>query len=276
MKTTLLQPLLRPSRRAVSGVVYGTLSFLLIAARASAFSYPDFSSTAGLNLTGNAAQVGSVIRLTPAAQSQKGAAWYTQKQFVAGGFSTTFTFRITNLGNSGGDGISFAVQNGGTGILGTEYGAESNSVPIGLGVSLDTFPNPDIGEVSDNFVAITTNGSHYVVQRDLNGTLNLSDGNLHSVQVDFNGASMSVSIDSISLLSNIAVPMSLATDIGGNAWVGFGARTGNAFENQDLTSWTFAVPEPGSAALLLCGFGLFWSLRRRRQSAPPDVLHPMI
>jgi hypothetical protein len=276
MKTTLLQRPAPPSQLAMAGVACATVLCLLIPARASAFTYPDFSSTAGLNLTGSATQVGSVIRLTPAAQNQKGAAWYTQNQFVAGGFTTTFTFRITNPGNTGADGLSFAVQNGGPTILGTEYGAESNSVPLGVGVSLNTFFNAGIGEPSDNFLAITTNGSHYVASQNLNGIIDLSDGNLHSVQVDFNGASMSVSIDSISLLSNIAVPMSLATDIGGNAWVGFGARTGNAFENQDLTSWTFTVPEPGSAALLLCGFGLFWSLRRRRQSARPDVLHPMI
>src|SRR2546422_11766134 len=118
MTTTLLNQL-TPLAKFRS--VFSMLCFLAAACSAPAFTYADCSSTSGLNLTGSAAQVGTAIRLTPAAQSQKGAAWYTQKQFVGAGFTTTFSFRITNPGNGGGDGLSFAIQNGGPSVLGTEY-----------------------------------------------------------------------------------------------------------------------------------------------------------
>src|SRR2546422_4765612 len=130
MTTTLLNQL-TPLAKFRS--VFSMLCFLAAACSAPAFTYADFSSTSGLNLTGAAAQVGTAIRLTPATQNQKGAAWYTQKQFVAGGFTTSFHFRITALGSSGGieaggDGISFAIQNSGISALGTEYGAETNLI----------------------------------------------------------------------------------------------------------------------------------------------------
>src|SRR2546427_10112940 len=147
MKTTILNQLtpLAKFRGFLS-----VLCLLSAACNAPAFNYPDFSSTSGLNLTGSAAQVGTAIRLTPAAQSQKGAAWYTQKQFVGAGFTTTFTFRITSPGNGGGGGLSFAIQNGGRGVLGTEYGAEKNSVVLGPGILLGSFFNPGIAEGARN------------------------------------------------------------------------------------------------------------------------------
>ncbi len=62
-------------------------------------NYPNFSSTAGLNLVGGAAQVGSVLRLTPAAEGQMGNAWAQDKQPCAAGFDTRFQFRISDLGS---------------------------------------------------------------------------------------------------------------------------------------------------------------------------------
>jgi len=41
------------------------------------FNYGDFSSTAGLHLNGNAAVVGTALRLAPAINSQRGSAFLT-------------------------------------------------------------------------------------------------------------------------------------------------------------------------------------------------------
>jgi hypothetical protein len=65
-------------------------------------SYTNFSSVAGLNLTGTAAQNGNVLRLTPAAPQQIGDAWVPTKQHCAAGFATSFQCRWSNLGGMGG------------------------------------------------------------------------------------------------------------------------------------------------------------------------------
>lgn len=62
--------------------------------------YPNFSSVAGLTLNGNAAQVGSVLRVTPAINGQSGSAFSTSTVSLASGasFSTHFQFRFTSPG----------------------------------------------------------------------------------------------------------------------------------------------------------------------------------
>src|SRR4051794_20632608 len=60
-----------------------------LSASAASFTYSDFSSTAGLNLVGNAAQTGNFVRLTPATTAQYGTMWYNASQPVASGFTTT-------------------------------------------------------------------------------------------------------------------------------------------------------------------------------------------
>src|SRR5436190_21102988 len=69
-----------------------------------AFSYPAFSSTAGLNLVGTPAQNGNVLRLTPAPGSQLGSSWYTQPQHVTAGCSTSYSSRSSSPAPAGPDG----------------------------------------------------------------------------------------------------------------------------------------------------------------------------
>jgi Bacterial lectin len=235
-------------------------------AHAATFNYPDFSSTSGLTLVGSAAQNGSFVRLTPNTQDQYGAMWYNTPQFVAGGFTTTFQFRISNQ-VFGGDGIAFALQNVGNNAAGMEYGAFSNNI----GITLNTFFNGGM-EPSGNFVGIVTNTDEfghafYQSTYDLNGTpINLKDGNIHSATLSYSGQSLSMLIDGVSIFSNVQLALGDATDQGGNSFVGFGARTGLATENHDILSWSFTnVPEPGSAAIFTLGsVVLGWRLFRRK------------
>ena len=71
-------------------------------AGAAVISYPDFSSVAGLTLNGNAAQVGNVLRLTPANYGESGSAFSTSTVSLASNasFSTFFQFRFTNPGGA--------------------------------------------------------------------------------------------------------------------------------------------------------------------------------
>src|SRR5262245_60409995 len=109
------------------------LALLLHASSVLAFTYADFSSTAGLNLVGSAAQNGNALRLAPAVGSMMVSAWYTQQQHVSGGFTTTFSFRLTDPGPTpGADGISFNVQGVGINAVSDEQGTTS-----GVSISLN-------------------------------------------------------------------------------------------------------------------------------------------
>ncbi len=243
---------------------------LASALSASAFTYTDFSSTAGVNLVGSAAQNGSFVRLTPATEAQYGAMWYATPQYVANGFTTTFQFRISNPAQfGGGDGIAFALQNVGNMAAGTEYGAFSNN----FGITLNTFYNGGM-EPSANFVGIVTNtdafgNASYQSTYNLDGSpINLKDGNIHSATLNYNGHSLSMAIDGISIFSGVDISLANATDGAGNSFVGFGARTGLATENHDILSWSFSVPEPSSAAILGLGAVVLGRRLIRRKDRP--------
>jgi hypothetical protein len=222
----------------------------------AAINYPDFSSTSGLTLVGSAAQNGSFVRLTPNTTAQYGTMWYNTPQYVIGGFTTTFQFRMSDQGGlgGGGDGIAFAMQNVGNNAAGMEYGAFSNNI----GITLNTFFNGGM-EPSANFVGIVTNtdafgNASYKSTYDLNGTgINLKDGNIHSATLSYSGQSLSMIIDGISIFSNVQLDLAHGTDANGNSFVGFGARTGLATENHDILSWSMVVPEPNSSAIVAVG-----------------------
>src|SRR5262245_21349943 len=92
---------------------------------AQSFNYPDFTSTAGLTLLGNAAQSGTALRLTPNTNSQTGWAWRQSVVPVVAGFDTTFTFRITPPAGNKGEGIALVIHddpNGTATMGGTVWG----------------------------------------------------------------------------------------------------------------------------------------------------------
>ena len=221
------------------GIGSGTNSVILQVLAASGLncvSYPDFSSTNGLAVIGNAAQAGTNLRLTPSAASQVGAFWYATPLNCTAGFTSTFQFQISKLGGqfgNGADGISFCIQNS---SLSAESG-ETCTPTNGVGVTFNTFQNP--GEVSGNYVGIVRNTTS-LTQHDLTGNgINLKDGNVHTAVVSYDGTALSVTIDGIVAISSYPVSLTNALNASGNGWVGFGARTGGAWEQHDILSWSF-------------------------------------
>ncbi len=129
-------------------------------------SFSDFSSTTNLRRNGNAVIFnGNVLRLTPAATSQSGSAWFNVLQPVTGGFTTTFTFQISNTNpaspNFPADGIAFVIQNAaaGTAALGGGGGGIGyDGIPNSLAVEFDTYANLGPGPNND------PNANHVGVQ----------------------------------------------------------------------------------------------------------------
>jgi hypothetical protein len=238
----------------------------------AAISYLDFSSIAGLQTNGAASQSASALRLTPASPELAGSAWFTTKQSVqaAGkGFSTTFTFRITDPGIAGpADGFAFVIQRdpaatAALGALGGGLGYQGLSYC--LAVEFDIWPNgnPPELDLNGNHIsvhsagALPTNG----FQADLLGSTGtglipvMDDGLSHMVRIDYSPGIMAIFLDDFSQ-AVLTVPLDLTningtsiTDSEGKAYVGFTAGTGGAFSNQDILSWQF-VPEPTSITLL--------------------------
>ena len=212
------------------------------------FDYPDFGSTAGLNLVGNAAKFNDRLRLTLALNDQAGAAWYTTTQFIQEGFETTFQFQITNTAGGGADGFAFVIQNNSTLILGSSgAGIGYDGITNSLAVEFDTWNDGALGDPSDNHVSVQTRGTvpnsadHTYSLGSTTVITDISNGSVHTVTLQYVTGTMWIFLDDLTT-SVLTVSVDLATVLNlddGQAWVGFTGGTGGVWENHDILNWSF-------------------------------------
>ena len=220
------------------------------------FTYPDFSSTDGLTLVGSAKTFENRLRLTPADFDETGAAWVNLRQPVGDGFDTTFQFQITDLVNTGADGLTFVIQNGDqifpgagglTALGGGGGGMGYYGIANSLAVEFDTWFNGDFSDPSENHVSVHTFGTQQNSADEffsLGSTTvipDLSDGNVHTARIIYTPGTLQVFLDDFATPA-LTVPADLGAILNlehGHAWVGFTAATGGAAENHDLLSWSY-------------------------------------
>jgi hypothetical protein len=267
------------SRHAVGALALLIASFSLPAT--AGFVFTDFSDVSGLNLVGNAAQSGTALRLTPSLLSQTGAAWYGSQIAVGGGFTTDFTFRISDLQNTGSDGFTFAVQNSSGTAMGlgggdVGYGGIANSVAV----KFDTHQNG--GEPPAPFVSVQAGGNAaaFGALATAASIPNIKDAAVHTARIQYAPGTMPVILDNMSTpVLNVSLLLSSLISLNdGEAYVGFTAATGGGFENHDILSWRVtSVPEPGTLALLgamvLVGARRSWGKGQGCASSLPKALH---
>ncbi|MBN2563987.1 MAG: hypothetical protein JXQ75_23980 [Phycisphaerae bacterium] len=216
----------------------------------------------GLILRGSASRLDDFIRLTPSAPIQNGSVWLMDKQDVAEGFSTMFTFRITDPGDvfpdevtpdTGGDGFAFVIQNAGTDVEGGAGGGIGYAgIPNSIAVEFDTWDNDESGhrfvkDVNHNHVSVHTMGIEPNCEFEsysLGTTPNIpemTDGDAHTVRIEYVPGNLYVYMDDFKtpiLAVELFLDEVLELDEG-KAWVGFTAATWDAFENHDILTWAF-------------------------------------
>jgi len=222
---------------------------------------PALAATGDLTLNGSATIItgpngNSTLRLTPAQQSQAGSAFTTDSIPLGPSyeFSTFFQFQMTDPGIYGAsDGMTFVLQTEGATALGGNGGSLGYvGITPSVAIGFKTWQDP--GNYNDNYISVFTGGeindldpqTPYGVTdcQPSTGVFGcMSNGDLWSVWIDYNGTNLHVALadNSTTRPANL---INYAIDIGSilgqnSAFIGFTAGTGAGYENHYVTNWLF-------------------------------------
>lgn len=258
------------SKFPIAFCVFSILTTATVSAQLS-FSFPNFTSTTGLQLNGTAVTNGNNLQLTAAANSQAGTV-FTQSAFpVAGGFDTTFTIRIApTTGAQGADGMTFCIQNAVLGpiAIGTGGGelaySGANAIENSLVIEFDCFINSANSETSANHISVHTSGTGINTANEsasigfVSPAILLNNGLVHTVRVLYVPGTLRIYLDNPSN-PILTVPYDFSTGgaylTGGTApglaltqnaaFVGFTGATGGLNQLHEIQSWTWnSTPIP--------------------------------
>jgi MYXO-CTERM domain-containing protein len=237
------------ARLAASSFAALALAALTTPARAVTSNFCDFTSVSALQLDGNAAQAsGNILRVAPNSLYQAGSAWLKVPIALAAGTSvhTYFRFEISGGIVTGGDGLTFTLQNAGLGALGADDGALGYGSGLGNGgitpsFAVEFYTNENSFDGNPNHVALLSKGDTGTLIASAPAPVTLDGGQVVYVWIDFDGVAKQASV----FVSGTAVrpPAALFTGaadlgtLGGQAYAGFTAATGLLVDNHDILEW---------------------------------------
>lgn len=270
----------------LSGLAAFSLFSLLYVGYAQ-FSFSSFDPNDPIQRNGSAYIASGHLVLTPASGNQAGSAYYQTKQSLSNGFSTTFRARFTNPGNGGADGIAFIVQSSDLNLVGSNGGGIGYSGFSNFVIEFDTWENGSPLDRPGTHIAVMTrwnipnssahnDGSELGFETlpfdldpaDNSGIWDITitytpSGSLATIDVTLAQVNGSNSYSWSLVGINHTLFTAYILDGAGDAWVGFTAATGAAWNYHAIESWSF-VPEPASLLALGCGLTGLLAWRRRR------------
>ena len=237
----------------------GTLYFALFVASAYGVSFTYNSFTPGdpnLQLNGQSSIGGGRLILQPSTTGTFGSTFYKTSVPLQGAtFTTSFAFRMINPGGisdedgRGADGIVFCVNTVANNVGGNGGGMGFAGIPRSVGVEFDSWNNgPGLGDPNGNHMGIDINGNvasivTYTVSTASLGRLN--NGATWYAWVVYNGNTRNLKAyinnnpnrpNSPQIDHNIDLVNVLQLN---NAFVGFSAATGSAYNQHEIMSWYF-------------------------------------
>ena len=250
---------------------------IFFSASAPSLAQADIHTTFGVGSGGmqrnGSASVGDTLH--PSGYYDGGSAYWWQKQDVAGGFSTDFTFYNYRSGSADGNyraGCSFIIQNAGNDALGTgESGLGYSGIPNSLVVEFDNYnTSPAANHVSIHSNGLQPNSTDQAYSLAWTSAIPQMANQTHTALITYDTQRLKVYVDPQVFTDpwlDEAVDLSdlLYLD-NGNAYVGFtGGSNRGGFAIDDWNFVVIPVPEPSTIALLCMGaFGLLLHARRRR------------
>jgi uncharacterized repeat protein (TIGR01451 family) len=245
----------RPARLALTTSAVLVLTVLAAAlpgrsahAASATISFPDFSDVSRLTLNGSAAQAGSVLRLVPPAQSQRGSAYLTTPVPVTS-FQSRFQIHLHSFYLSASDGMTFVLQGARPTALGNG-GGDLGYRPIApsVAVYLDFFSG------CGQRIGVVTNGSS--IDGCAGGTaapFDLYDSPV-TVWVTYDALSTTLQVyiapsDMKPAMPVLTRTVNIRSIVGPAAYVGFTAATGLRYMAHDVLNWEYTYVAPPEMTL---------------------------
>lgn len=232
--------------RKIVGLATFVLSFsIAVSAVSAGVQYPDFSSTGGLKLNGDARQFQRAALRLVRGPSENGTAFTTDKVLnTAGSFRTRFKINMGYANGPVGDGMAFVVSGDKANALGAGgSGLGYDGIAPSLVVEFDIFDNPEANDPGGNHVAIMRNGDSTTHLASKNPPVNLFGQNLF-VWVRYLAKEERVSVrvsetEKRPDKPTVKAPFDLKSVIGEDrARAGFTAGTGSTAIRADVLQWS--------------------------------------
>ncbi|MBT6461679.1 MAG: hypothetical protein HOK49_03985, partial [Opitutae bacterium] len=179
------------------------------------------------------------LRLTPGQASKEGTAWLSQKMDLGYGFTTEFSMHMLADGDTGGEGLSFILQNNDTGV-GVSCGARGpGAKDLTLAFLDDGGPVLKVRSAGEDLKVVDLAAVDGLTGLALTSTDKGSAP--HVVRVKWTTGLLSVWLNGVQVLGNHEMDLLAggAMDSDGRAFVGFAANTGEVSQSQDITRWVF-------------------------------------